>query len=257
MEGSVLVVEDDDATRKLLAANLERAGFRVCCARDVAEARALAGEMRPDAVLLDRMVNGYPALTYARQLRCDRRTAGSAIIVIGARASHEQDVVAALESGADDYMVKPFSVNELLARVKAVIRRRAPQLDDEPVEIAGLRFDPAARRVSAGDQDIALCPIEYRLLHYFMTHPDRILGRSRLLDEVWGDHVCVEERTVDLHVRRLRQALEPTGHNMLIETVRGLGYRLRPDAAPGFASARELLAAAAAGDGLPAAAALR
>ena len=232
MDGSVLVVEDDAATRKLLAANLEHAGYRVSCARNVVEARAVSVETRLDVVLLDRMVNGYPALNYARQLRSDRRTAGTGIIVLGTNAPHEQDAITALESGADDYMVRPLKVHELLARVKAVVRRRAPQLDDEPVEVAGLRFDPAARRVTAGEREVELCPIEYRLLRFFMTHPGRILGRSRLLDEVWGEQVSVEERTVDLHVRRLRQALEPSGHSALIETVRGLGYRFRTEPEP-------------------------
>jgi two-component system phosphate regulon response regulator PhoB len=232
MDGSILVIEDDEAIRGLLAANFGNAGYRVSCAGDFAEARALISETRPDLVLLERIVKGHPALTYARQLRCDQRTAGVAIIVIGAAPAQEQDTIAALESGADDYVVRPFSLNELLARVKAVMRRRAPQRDDEVVEVAGLRFDPAAQRVSVWGLDLELCAIEYRLLHFFMTHPDRLFSRSKLLDEVWGDHVCVEERTVDIHIRRLRQALESSGHSALIETVRGMGYRFCLESAP-------------------------
>ena len=236
MDGSILVVDDDDKTRDLLALNLRNAGYQVACARDVDEAKVLANRGRPDVVLLDRMVTGHPALHYARQLRVDPRTAHVALIVLGAGSPPEQDTIAALESGADDYIVKPFSIHVLLARIKAIVRRCAPQLDEEPIEAAGLTFDPAARRVTAAEREIELCTIEYRLLHFFLTHPGRVLSRSRLLDEIWGDDVCIEERTVDLHVRRLRHALQPTGHSELIETVRGLGYRFR--GAEGASSSR-------------------
>ena len=138
----------------------------------------------------------------------------------------EQDKVAGLDAGADDYVTKPFSPRELLARIKAVLRRRAPQLTDEPIEISGLRLDPATHRVSARGTQLELGPTEFRLLHFLMAHPERVHSRAHLLDQVWGDHVFVEERTVDVHIRRLRKALEPTGHDRLIETVRGSGYRL-------------------------------
>jgi len=237
MDGSILVVEDNAATRDLLAGNLGHAGYRVFCADSATQADALFREVRPDLVLLDWMVPRIPALTIARKLRSDQRTASAAVIVLSERAE-EQDKIAALESGADDYVTKPFSMRELLARIKAVMRRRAPQLDDEVVEIAGLRFDPAARRVNAGDREIELWTTEFRLLHFFMTHPTRVFSRSKLLDEVWGDHIFVEERTVDVHIRRLRQALEPTGHGALIETVRGVGYRFRTEASAVAAPAR-------------------
>ena len=227
MDGSILVIEDDAATRELLAGNLRHAGYTVSCASDLGEARARTQETRPDLVLLDRMAAGGHALSYARQLRGDQRTSGIAIIVIGADAPQAHDTVAALESGADDCVCKSISVSEVLARIRAVMRRSAPQCGDQALEISGLRFDPAARRVTARGRDIELCAIEYRLLHFFMTHTDRILGRSQLLDQVWGDHVCVEERAVDIHVRRLRRALEPSGHAALIETIRGMGYRFR------------------------------
>jgi len=226
MYGSILVVDDDATIRELLAGNLSNAGYRVSCAHDVPGAEAALRDMRPDLALLDWVLPGTSGVTFARQLRSDQRTAHVSIIVVSGRSA-EQDRVAALESGADDYVTKPFSMRELLARIKAVLRRRAPQRGDEIVEIAGLRFDPAARRVSAGDEDIELWATEYRLLHFFMTHPERVFSRAKLLDEVWGDHVFVEERTVDVHIRRLRQALEATGHGDLIETVRGVGYRLR------------------------------
>lgn len=230
MDGSILVVEHDAVTRDLLAGNLGHAGYRVSCAKDVSQAEALVREIRPDLALLDWMP-ATPGLMFARQLRSDARTAAVSIIVVSAR-SEEQDRVAALESGADDYVTKPFSMRELLARVKAVLRRRAPQLADEIVEIPELRFDPAAHRVSAGGREIELRKTEFRLLHFFMTHPHRTFSRRKLLDEVWGDHIFVEERTVDVHIRRLRHALAPTGHGALIETVRGIGYRFRTEPAP-------------------------
>jgi len=223
MGGSILVVEDEAAIRDLLAANLQRAGYRVMTAGDVPQAEALVRESRPDLVLLDWVLPGIPGLTFARRLRGDQRTKDISIVLLSARAE-EQDKVTALESGADDYVTKPFSARELLARIKAVMRRRAPQL-----EIAGLRIDPASHQVNAADKPIDLWTTELRLLHFFMTHPGRVFSRARLLDEVWGEHVFVEERTVDVHIRRLRQALAPTGHDKLIETVRGTGYRFKPD----------------------------
>lgn len=230
MDAAILVVEHDAPSRELLAGNLGHAGYRVSCAKDIPQAEALVREVRPDLALLD-WPPGTPGLMLARQLRGDQRTAGVSIIVVSARSA-EQDRVAALESGADDYVTKPFSMRELLARVKAVLRRRAPQLADEVVEIPRLRFDPAAHSVRAGGREIELRKTEFRLLHFFMTHPHRTFSRRKLLDEVWGDHVFVEERTVDVHIRRLRHALAPTGHGSLIETVRGVGYRFRTDPLP-------------------------
>jgi len=172
------------------------------------------------------MLPGPPGVNFARQLRADQRTKDIPIIMLTARAQ-EQDTIAGLESGADDYVTKPFSPRELLARIKAVMRRRVPQLTDDVVEIADLKLDPVAHRVSAAGGNIDLGPTEFRMLHFFMTHPERVYSRAQLLDEVWGDHVFVEERTVDVHIHRLRQALEPTEHDSLVETVRGTGYRFR------------------------------
>jgi len=226
MRGAILVVEDEPAIQELIAVNLEHAGHQVLRAANVSEAEALVREVLPDLVLLDWMLPGPPGVNFARQLRTDQRTKDIPIIMLTARAQ-EQDTVAGLESGADDYVTKPFSPRELLARIKAVMRRRAPQLTDDVVEIAGLKLDPIAHRVSASGTHLALGPTEFRMLHFFMTHPERVYSRAQLLDEVWGDHVFVEERTVDVHIRRLRQALEPSEHDSLVETVRGTGYRFR------------------------------
>jgi two-component system, OmpR family, phosphate regulon response regulator PhoB len=229
MDGSVLVVEHQAPERQMLAANLQSSGYSVRCASDVAQAEGLVREARPDLVLLDWVLTGVPGLPFARRLRSDQRTRDISIVLISERAE-EQDKIAALEGGADDYVTKPYSVRELLARIRAVMRRRTPQLADDVVAVGGLQLDPAARRVTAGDQEIELWTTEFRLLHFFMTHVGRIFTRTKLLDEIWGHDAFVEERTVDVHIRRLRQGLAPTGHDRAIETVRGLGYRYRPDA---------------------------
>jgi len=253
MDGSILVVDNNAAIRDLLAANLGHAGYRVTCAADVREAETVVRGGRPDLAVLELVLPGTPGLTFARQLRGDQRTAGISIIAISARAT-EPDRVAALEAGADDFVQKPFSTRELLARIKAVMRRRSPQLADEVVQIDGLRLDPAAHRVSVDEQDVEVWTTEFRLLHFFMTHAGRVFSRSKLLDEVWGDRIFVEERTVDVHIRRLRQALESCGRSALIETVRGVGYRFRSptlqhatSAASDRASLRATPAAAPAG----------
>ncbi|MFM9970863.1 MAG: phosphate regulon transcriptional regulator PhoB [Burkholderiales bacterium] len=224
MTGAILVVEDEPAIQELIAVNLEHAGHRVLRAANVPQAEDHVRTALPDLVLLDCMLPGSSGITYARQLRANERTRDVPIIMLTARAA-EQDKILGLESGADDYVTKPFSPRELLARIKAVMRRRAPQLTEDVVEISNLKIDPVSHRVSGNGQNLELGPTEFRLLHWFMTHPERVYSRAQLLDEVWGDHVFVEERTVDVHIRRLRQALEPTGHDKLIDTVRGTGYR--------------------------------
>jgi two-component system phosphate regulon response regulator PhoB len=226
MGGAILVVEDEPAIQELIAVNLQHAGHQVLRAGNVPEAEALIREVLPDLVLLDWMLPGPPGTSFARQLRTDQRTKDIPIIMLTARAQ-EQDKVAGLEGGADDYVTKPFSPRELLARIKAVMRRRAPQFTDDVVEVSGLKLDPASHRVTGAGAAIELGPTEFRMLHFFMTHPERVYSRAQLLDEVWGDHVFVEERTVDVHIRRLRQALEATRHDRLVETVRGTGYRFR------------------------------
>jgi two-component system phosphate regulon response regulator PhoB len=224
MGASILIVEDELVTQKLIATSLERAGHRVTRAASVPEAEAVIRGVLPDLVLLDWVLPDTMGVTFMRRLRSERRTREIPIIMLTGR-SDEPDKVTGLEAGADDYITKPFSHRELLARVKAVMRRRAPLLSDEVVEIDGLTLDPAAHRIVAGERKIELWATEFRLLHFFMTHPERVYSRGQLLDEVWGDHVFVEERTVDVHIRRLRQALQPSGHDRMIETVRGTGYR--------------------------------
>jgi two-component system phosphate regulon response regulator PhoB len=226
VRGAILIVEDELVTQRLIAAGLERAGFQVRRAASVEEAEAaIRGEL-PGLMLLDWVLPTASGVTFLRELRTDRRTKQIPIIMLSTR-SEETDKVTGLEAGADDYLTKPFSHRELLARIKAVVRRGAPLLADEPVEFDGLRLDPAAHRVTAGGSNVRLWATEFRLLHFLMTHPDRVYSRGQLLDEVWGDHVFVEDRTVDVHVGQLRHALQPSGRDRMIETVRGAGYCFR------------------------------
>jgi len=224
MAVNILVVEDEPAIQELIAVNLEHAGHHVIRARDAEEALRVVRHALPDLLLIDWMLPGMSGVSLARQLRLSERTRQVPMIILTARAA-ESDKVLGLEAGADDYVTKPFSPKELVARIKAVLRRRAPQMTDEPVELGGLRLEPATRRVFGDRQPLELGPTEFRLLHFLMTHPERVHSRAQLLDQVWGDHVFIEERTVDVHIRRLRKTLEPSGHDRLIQTVRGSGYR--------------------------------
>ncbi len=224
MPATILVVEDEPSIQELIAINLEQAGYITLQAADAEQALELVRNELPDLVLLDWMLPGMSGVEFARRLRADRRTQGVPIIMLTARAE-EQDKLTGLDTGADDYITKPFSPRELIARIKALLRRRSPQATDDAVEAAGLRLDPGSHRVSGNGQPLALGPTEFRLLHFLMTHPERVYARAQLLDQVWGDHVFVEERTVDVHIRRLRKALETSGHDRLIDTVRGAGYR--------------------------------
>ena len=225
MAANILLVEDEPAIQTLIATNLQRAGHTVLASSDAEHAQRLVHESLPDLILLDWMLPGMSGVDFARRLRADERTREVPIIMLTAR-TEERDKVLGLETGADDYITKPFSPRELVARIKAVLRRRAPQATEDVVEIGKLRLDPVTHRVAAAGETINLGPTEFRLLHYLMTHPERVHSRTQLLDGVWGDHVFVEERTVDVHVRRLRSALEPSGTDALIQTVRGAGYRL-------------------------------
>ena len=224
MPANILLVEDEPAIQELIAVNLTRAGHHVVRVSDAETGERMVREALPDLVLLDWMLPGMSGVELARRLRADERTRTVPIIMLTARGE-EQDKVVGLDTGADDYITKPFSPRELVARIKAVLRRRAPQTTDDPVEAAGIRLDPTTHRVSADGQALSLGPTEFRLLHFLMTHPERVHSRTQLLDRVWGDHVFVEERTVDVHIRRLRAALEQTGHDTLVQTVRGSGYR--------------------------------
>ena len=225
MTATILVVEDEPAIQELIAYNLRQAGHQPLRADNAEQALNLVSNALPDLVLLDWMLPGMSGIDLARRLRNDKRTKTVPIIMLTAR-SEEQDKLHGLDTGADDYITKPFSPRELNARIKAVLRRRAPEMTDDVVQIGELRLDPASHRITGNGQPLELGPTEFRLLHFLMTHPERVHSRTQLLDHVWGDHVFVEERTVDVHIRRLRKALEPTRLDRLIQTVRGTGYRL-------------------------------
>ena len=227
MSANILIVEDEPAIQELLAFNVTQCGFKAHQALDVASARIHLNRALPDLVLLDWMLPDMSGVEFARRLRADQRTRNLPIIMLTAR-TEERDKVMGLESGADDYMTKPFSPRELMARVRAVLRRRMPEISEETVRSAGLELSPATHRVSAEGVTLELGPTEFRILHFFMTHAERVYSRTQLLDQIWGDHVFVEERTVDVHIRRLRQALESSGMDKLIQTVRGSGYRFSP-----------------------------
>ncbi|MFN3414871.1 MAG: phosphate regulon transcriptional regulator PhoB [Caldimonas sp.] len=221
----VLVVEDESAIAELISLNLRHAGYEVTVVGDSTRALAEVDRVLPDLILLDWMLPGQSGLALAKRWRAEPRTKDVPIIMLTARGD-EPDRVAGLDAGADDYLTKPFSTNELMARIRAVLRRKAPEALDTAVEVGGLRLDPSTRRVSRGGQEVKVGPTEFRLLHFFMTHPERVHSRAQLLDRVWGDHVFIEERTVDVHVKRLREALAPVQCSQMIETVRGAGYRL-------------------------------
>jgi two-component system phosphate regulon response regulator PhoB len=225
----ILIVEDESAIAELVAINLRHAGHEVTVAADARQAQIAIDAVLPDLVVLDWMLPGQSGLSLAREWRGAARTRALPIIMLTARAE-ETDKIAGLDAGADDYLAKPFSTNELMARIRAVLRRKAPQTLDAAVEVADLRLDPATRRVTRriGDasHEVRLGPTEFRLLHFLMTHPERVHTRAQLLDRVWGDHVFIEERTVDVHVKRLRDALSAVQAAHLVETVRGAGYRI-------------------------------
>jgi len=220
----ILIVEDERPIREMIAFGLRRAGFEVLEAEDCRAARARIADRRPDLLLVDWMLPDMSGLELTRALKRDKETREVPVIMLTARAE-EQDKIMGLEGGADDYMTKPFSPRELLARVNAVLRRIAPAGAEEVVEVDGLTLDGASHRVTVGEQTVALGPTEFRLLSFFMTHPERVYSRNQLLDRVWGGNVYVEERTVDVHIRRLRKALETFGYDRFIQTVRGAGYR--------------------------------
>jgi two-component system phosphate regulon response regulator PhoB len=219
----ILVVEDETPIREMIVFHLSRAGYETIEAADCRTARRLLADERPDLALIDWMLPDMSGLELTRMLKRDKENDDLAIIMLTARAD-EYDKVAGLESGADDYVTKPFSPRELLARIQAVLRRAGAD-NDETVRSGVLSLDTAGHRVSANGNEIRLGPTEYRLLKFLMTHPDRVYSRSQLLDRVWGANVYVEERTVDVHVRRLRKALAAEAADDYIQTVRGAGYR--------------------------------
>ena len=225
MTPTILVVEDEAAIRELLKVNLEDAGYEVREAADAEAAARMLREALPDLVLLDWMLPGQSGLALAKVMRAEVRTRDLPIIMVTARGD-EADRVAGLEAWVDDYVTKPFSPRELKARIKAVLRRRAPEAAQEVLAAGPLVLDPATHRVTVDGAGVPLGPTEFRLLRFLLARPERVHTRAQLLDQVWGDHVYIEERTVDVHIRRLRLALEPFGLDAVIETVRGAGYRL-------------------------------
>jgi len=220
----ILVVEDEAPIREMLRFALERAGFRVSEAGDAQAARLQMAASRPDLILMDWMLPGVSGVELSRELKGSALTRDLPIIMVTARAE-EEDKVRGLNTGCDDYVSKPFSFPELVARIKAVLRRTVPGGSDEKMSVAGLEVDTASQRVTVRGAPVPLGPTEYRLLHFFVSHPERVYTREQVLDRVWGQNVYVEERTVDVHIRRLRKALEPFGFDAMIQTVRGTGYR--------------------------------
>jgi len=226
----ILIVEDEPAIAELIAINLRHAGFEVTIAGDAEQAQAALDQVLPHLVILDWMLPGTSGHSLARQWRAAPRTRELPIIMLTARAE-EADKVSGLDAGADDYLSKPFSINELLARIRALLRRRSPSALDAVVEVGALSLNPATRRVVGHGRDVKIGATEFKLLHFLMAHPERVHSRSQLLDRVWGDHVFIEERTVDVHIKRLRETLAAVDCQHMIETVRGAGYRLaRPQA---------------------------
>ena len=224
MSNRILIVEDEPSIREMVAFALERAGFEFSEAETAGEAQVSIADQQPDLILLDWMLPDLSGIDLARRLKKEELSAGIPIIMLTARGE-EEDKIRGLDAGADDYVTKPFSPRELVARIKAVLRRIHGEESDQLLEVEGLELDPAGHRVSVDGQALEMGPTEFRLLHFFMTHPERVFSRSRLLDSVWGRNVYVEERTVDVHIRRLRKALSAHGHDRLIQTVRGAGYR--------------------------------
>lgn len=226
MTKAILIVDDEASIRDMIGLALRRAGYECLHAADTNEARTVMAAQRPDLILLDWMLPGQSGIEFAFALKKSETTREIPIIMLTAR-TEEDHKVRGLEAGADDYVTKPFSPRELIARVKAVLRRISPE-EQEKLEARGLQLDAASHRVTAEGKQIEMGPTEFRLLRFLMSHPERVYTRSQLLDRVWGENTYIEERTVDVHVRRLRKALEPFGYDNLVQTVRGAGYRFSP-----------------------------
>jgi len=224
MKANILIVEDESPILELLALNISQAGYNAFRAISAEHAEKLISEALPDIILLDWMLPGMSGIDFAKKLRSNTVTKTIPIIMLTAR-SDELDKVKGLEVGADDYMTKPFSPRELNARIKAVLRRKAPELTEDLVKINGLELNPVAHRVTGNNKPLEMGPTEFRLLHFFMSNPERVFSRSQLLDKVWGSQIFIEDRTVDVHIRRLRNILAQSQHENLIQTIRGSGYR--------------------------------
>ncbi|OOF42020.1 phosphate regulon transcriptional regulatory protein PhoB [Rodentibacter rarus] len=227
-KANILIVEDENSITTLIRFTLEQAGFEVRSAENVVQARTLINRQLPQLILLDWMLPGVSGVEFIKELRAHSRTQNLPIILLTAR-SDELDKEKGLNTGADDYVTKPFSPRELVARVNAFLRRYAPHKTEKPIEMKGLILDPINKTVMGNGISLILGATEFKLLHFFMTHPNRLYSRTQLLDFVWGDHVFMEERTIDVHIRRLRQALEPSQLDSLLQTVRGSGYRFNTE----------------------------
>ncbi|CAM8291671.1 phosphate regulon transcriptional regulatory protein PhoB [Candidatus Methylopumilus universalis] len=225
MKANILIVEDESPILELLALNISQAGYNPLRAISAEHAEKLINEALPDIILLDWMLPGMSGIDFAKKLRSNALTKTIPIIMLTAR-SDELDKVKGLEVGADDYITKPFSPRELNARIKAVLRRKAPELTEDILKINGLELNPVSHRVTGNNKLLEMGPTEFRLLHFFMSNPERVYSRSQLLDKVWGSQIFIEDRTVDVHIRRLRNILTQSEHENLIQTVRGSGYRL-------------------------------
>ena len=225
MKANILIVEDESPILELLALNISQAGYNPLRAISAEHAEKLINEALPDIILLDWMLPGMSGIDFAKKLRSNALTKTIPIIMLTAR-SDELDKVKGLEIGADDYITKPFSPRELNARIKAVLRRKAPELTEDILKINGLELNPVSHRVTGNNKPLEMGPTEFRLLHFFMSNPERVYSRSQLLDKVWGSQIFIEDRTVDVHIRRLRNILAQSQHENLIQTVRGSGYRL-------------------------------
>lgn len=225
-DATILVIDDERAIREMVIMALEKEGFKCIEASDAHKAETIISESAPDLLLLDWMMPGLNGVDFTRKLRRNDETRNLPIIMLTAK-TEEEDLIRGLDSGADDYISKPFSPRALIARIHALLRRTGEDKGaEEQIEMDGLSLDSVAHRVEYNNQNIEMGPTEFRLLQFFMSHPDRVYSRAQVLDHVWGDHVYVEERTVDVHIRRLRKVLAPSGHDKLIQTVRGAGYRL-------------------------------
>ena len=224
MRANILIIEDEESILELIAINLHQSGFNPIRSLNAEVADRLIHEEIPDLIILDWMLPGMSGIDFARRLRSNTPTKKIPIIMLTAK-SEEENMIQGLNSGADDYLTKPFSPRELVARIKAILRRKAPELIDEPIQINSLHLDPSTHRISSNDTTIRMGPTEFKLLHFFMKNPDRVFSRNHILDKVWGNHSDIDDRTVDVHIKRLRDSLSTQGQQKLIQTVRGMGYR--------------------------------
>jgi two-component system phosphate regulon response regulator PhoB len=224
MSARILIVDDESSIRDMLTFALGNAGYEPLAAADARAGELIIADQSPDLLLLDWMMPGENGVSFCRRLRSQSATRDIPVIMLTARDT-EEDVLSGLDAGADDYLGKPFSTRELLGRVKAVLRRTTPEVVGEKLGVGELVLDPASHRVTVAGEELAFGPTEYKLLQFFLGHPERVFSRGELIDRVWGQSVYIEERTVDVHIRRLREALEPSGYDQRVQTVRGAGYR--------------------------------